>query len=187
MTHELVPDLPCPYCEKQNTTHRRALQEDGFTKVSRRCTSCGNEWTHTWDRDWLADAKIKRLSAENIELRAEVERLRQEDTRTRHALKGWVWVCPDGGDEPTHERVSAVVSEVEKQRAERERLREETEQLRDILRCVSVHLNRDGTVNISFVSEGCTVSFPIRPQTTWALEVLIEFDQARRKALEGNL
>lgn len=123
MRIELIPNIPCPHCERQNTTHRLVRKEDGFTKVSRRCTSCGNEWTHTWDRDWLADAKIKRLSAENIELRAEVERLRQEDTRTRHALNGWGLVCPDGGDEPTHERVSAVVSEVEKQRAERERLR----------------------------------------------------------------
>ena len=56
------------------------------------------------------------LSAEENELlRAEIERLRSEDTKTRHALKGWVFVCPDGGDEPTHERVSAVVAEVEKQ------------------------------------------------------------------------
>ena len=45
-------------------------------------------------------------------LRAENERLRAKDTKTRHALKGWVWVCPDGGDEPTRERVAAVVAEV---------------------------------------------------------------------------
>lgn len=123
MRVELIPNIPCPHCEKQNTTHRLVRKEDGFTKVSRRCTSCSNEWTHTWDRDWLADAKIKRLSAENIELRARVERLQQEDTKTRHALKGWVWVCPDGGDEPTHERVAAIVSEVERLRAERDALR----------------------------------------------------------------
>ncbi len=52
--------------------------------------------------------------------RAEIERLREEDTQTRHALKGWVFVCPDGGDEPTHERVSAVVAEVEGLRAQLE-------------------------------------------------------------------
>ena len=52
--------------------------------------------------------------------RAEVERLRDEDTKTRHALRGWVWVCPDGGDEPTHERVSAVVAEVERLTRERD-------------------------------------------------------------------
>jgi len=58
------------------------------------------------------------------QLRAENERLCNEDTKTRHALGGWVWVCPDGGDEPTHERVAAVVAEVERLRAEIERLRE---------------------------------------------------------------
>ena len=51
-------------------------------------------------------------------LREENERLRNEDTKTRHALKGWVFVCPDGGDEPTHERVAAVVAEVERLRAQ---------------------------------------------------------------------
>ena len=56
-------------------------------------------------------------------LRAEIERLFNEDTKTRHALKGWVFVCPDGGDEPTHERVAAVVAEVDRMRAENERLR----------------------------------------------------------------
>lgn len=56
-----------------------------------------------------AAAQIERL-------RAEIERLYNEDTKTRHALRGWVWVCPDGGDEPTHERVSAVVAEVERLR-----------------------------------------------------------------------
>ena len=59
---------------------------------------------------------------ERDEARAEVERLRAKDTKTRHALKGWVWVCPDGGDEPTHERVAAVVVEVEWLRAERDTL-----------------------------------------------------------------
>lgn len=60
---------------------------------------------------------------------AEIERLFNEDTKTRHALKGWALVCPDGGDEPTHERVAAVVAEVEKQRAEIERLRENVDRL----------------------------------------------------------
>ena len=57
------------------------------------------------------------LLAEVDRLRADNERLFNEDTKTRHALGGWVWVCPDGGDEPTHERVAAVVAEVEKLRA----------------------------------------------------------------------
>lgn len=64
------------------------------------------------------------LLAEIENLRAENERLRAKDTKTRHALKGWVWVCPDGGDEPTHERVAAVVAEVERQARHIEELRE---------------------------------------------------------------
>ena len=64
---------------------------------------------------------------ERDEARAEVERLRDEDTKTRHALRGWVWVCPDGGDEPTHERVSAVVAEVERLRKEMLEVAEELE------------------------------------------------------------
>ncbi len=66
-------------------------------------------------------------------------------------------------------------------------MRAENERLRDVLRRVAVYPSGDRTARVAFVSEGCTVSFPIRPQTTWALEVLTEFDQARRKALEGNL
>jgi uncharacterized small protein (DUF1192 family) len=70
-------------------------------------------------------AEVERLRAElscatsnhdNASL--EIERLQNEDTKTRHALKGWVYVCPDGGDEPTHERVAAVVAEVERLREE---------------------------------------------------------------------
>lgn len=73
---------------------------------------------------------VNRLADEIEGLRAENERLFNEDTKTRHALKGWVFVCPDGGDEPTHERVAAVVAEVERQRAEIERHRAENEKLR---------------------------------------------------------
>ena len=61
---------------------------------------------------------VNRMADEIEGLRAEIERLFNEDTKTRHALKGWVFVCPDGGDEPTHERVAAVVAEVERLRAE---------------------------------------------------------------------
>ena len=60
--------------------------------------------------------EIEKLTRELDEARAEVARLRDEDTKTRHALRGWVYVCPDGGDEPTHERVAAVVAEVERLR-----------------------------------------------------------------------
>ena len=68
-------------------------------------------------------AALDVATRERDEARAEVERLRDEDTKTRHALRGWVWVCPDGGDEPTHERVSAVVAEVERLTRERNEAR----------------------------------------------------------------
>jgi len=80
--------------------------------------------------------EIDDLRAENEKLRADNERLFNEDTKTRHALKGWVFVCPDGGDEPTHERVAAVVAEVEKLRSEIERLREVIRTIR--ARCVEL-------------------------------------------------
>lgn len=70
---------------------------------------------------------------------------------------------------------------------DREWLLAEVERLRDVLRRVSVYPSVDRTAKIAFVSEGCMVTYPVRPQTTWALEVLIEFDHARRKALEGAL
>ncbi len=62
----------------------------------------------------------------------------------------------------------------------------EIERLRDVLRRVSVHTSGDGVVKITFVKEDCMVTYPVCPQTTWALEVMIEFDEARRKALEGK-
>lgn len=70
--------------------------------------------------------------------------------------------------------------------AEVDRLRAETEQLRDILRRVSVQPDRDRTVKISFFSEGDSVSWSIHPQTSWAREVLTEFEQDRLLALEEN-
>lgn len=75
----------------------------------------------------MSDDKI----AEIERLRAENERLFNEDTKTRHALKGWVFVCPDGGDEPTHERVAAVVAEVDRLRADNERLTRERDNARE--------------------------------------------------------
>ena len=45
-------------------------------------------------------------------LRAEIERLHKEADLTRKALGGWALVPPDGGADPTHERVAAVVAEV---------------------------------------------------------------------------
>jgi hypothetical protein len=56
--------------------------------------------------------------AEEVDrLRAEIERLQKEADLTREALGGWALVPPDGGADPTHERVAAVVAEVEKLRA----------------------------------------------------------------------
>ena len=85
-----------------------------------------------------ADEDRAYLLAEVEQLRAENERLYNEDTKTRHALEGWVFVCPDGGADPTHERVAAVVAEFEKQRAEIERLTRERDEARYFLR-IFVH------------------------------------------------
>lgn len=62
----------------------------------------------------------------------------------------------------------------------------EIEKLRDVLRRVVVYPSGDRAARVAFVSVGCQVSFPLHPQTTWALELLVEFDQARRAALEGK-
>jgi hypothetical protein len=71
---------------------------------------------------WKAHHDRAFLLLELDRVSAEIERLRNEDTKARHALGGWVWVCPDGGDEPTHERVAAVVAEIERLRARVEQL-----------------------------------------------------------------
>ena len=71
----------------------------------------------TCERD-EARAEVERLRRETERLRAENEKLHREDTLTRHALKRWVFVDPDGGDAATHERVAAVVSEVERLRGD---------------------------------------------------------------------
>lgn len=68
MSERLI-DSVCPQCERIGTTVRVVKNEDGFTKLSRLCKECGGEWTNTFDADWLAVAKIRRLEAE-------VERLR---------------------------------------------------------------------------------------------------------------
>ncbi len=68
------------------------------------------------------EAALYATERERDEARAEVERLRNEADRTRKALGGWALVPPDGGADPTHERVAAVVAEVEKLRAARDTL-----------------------------------------------------------------
>ena len=94
-------------------------------------------------------------------------------------------------DEPWRHIPSMICPQAHDDRAlllaEVDRLRAETEQLRDILRRVSVQPDRDRTVKISFFSEGDSVSWSVHPQTRWAREVLTEFEQDRRLALEENL
>lgn len=61
----------------------------------------------------ISEDMIRARMCEEIEdLRAEIERLRNEADLTREALGGWALVPPDGGADPTHERVAAVVAEV---------------------------------------------------------------------------
>lgn len=74
------------------------------------------------------------LLAEVERLRAEIERLHKEADLTREALGGWALVPPDGGANPTHERVAAVVAEVELLTRERNEARAENERLREALR-----------------------------------------------------
>jgi hypothetical protein len=69
MSERLI-DSVCPQCERIGTTVRVVKNEDGFAKLSRLCKECGGEWTNTFDADWLAVAKIRRLEAE-------IERLRE--------------------------------------------------------------------------------------------------------------
>ena len=63
--------------------------------------------------DHPAERKLIADSMREIERqRAEIERLHKEADLTREALGGWALVPPDGGADPTHERVAAVVAEV---------------------------------------------------------------------------
>lgn len=103
-----------------------------------------------------------------------IERL-QHSADTQYLMSG-------SADEMLHD----AISEIRKLRAEVEGLRAEVERLRDVLRRVVVYPSGDRAARVAFVSVGCQVSFPLHPQTTWALELLVEFDQARRKALEGK-
>lgn len=57
------------------------------------------------ETEWWAHREIAKQ-------RAEIERLRNEADLTRKALGWWALVPPDGGADPTHERVAAVVAEV---------------------------------------------------------------------------
>ena len=101
------------------------------------------------------------------------------EIRERH-LRDEPWrhipsmICPQA-----HDDRATLLAEVD-------RLRAETEQLRDILRRVCVHPSGDRIVKISFISEGCTLTFPVVPSTTWSLEVLTEFEQDRHRALKAN-
>ena len=78
MSERLI-DSVCPQCERIGTTVRVVKNEDGFTKLSRLCKECGGEWTNTFDADWLAVAKIRRLEAEVERLRAEMRKIEYLD------------------------------------------------------------------------------------------------------------
>ena len=142
------------------------------------------------------------LLAEDERHRAEIERLRKAMT---NMMIGWRHIRREREEyraeverhrvqieRMTCDRNKAVV-EVDKLRVDTELLRRsnetlvaKNERLRDVLRSVCVHPSGDRIVKISFISEGCTLTFPVVPSTTWSLEVLIEFDKARRKELEGK-
>ena len=194
MTERLI-DAVCPHCGRVGTTVRVVLHEDGYTKLSRRCTDCGGECIHTFDHDWLSVARNKKLQADNERLTNAValvsERVRQlseerdyawgEVEKLRADLATQQGCCDGAAAQDAHVR-----REREEHKAEVEKLRSEIERMRDVLRRVVVYPSGDRAARVAFVSVGCQVSFPLHPQTTWALELLVEFDQARRAALEGK-
>jgi hypothetical protein len=116
----------------------------------------------------------KEITEEVDLMRAEIERL-NKDLLAQNAC------CDGAAAQDAHVR-----REREEHRAEVEKLRSEIERMRDVLRRVVVYPSGDRAARVAFVSVGCQVSFPLHPQTTWALELLVEFDQARRAALEGK-
>jgi hypothetical protein len=160
------------------------------------------------DRGWLL-AEIERLRSDN-------ERLRNEADLTRKALGTWALVPPDGGADPTHERVAAVVAEVERLRAilpptahsgvrngpgegswsvfaekvvdEREAARAEVERLREVLKIVRINgPDSTGLVWVSFSREGgVRVSFVVGHEEEMVSQALLEFEQIRRNALEAK-
>lgn len=104
-----------------------------------------------------------------------IEEIRKRHVKALQTPSDWWTVMGDDANRDRHTLLAEV-----------DRLRAETEQLRDILRCVSVQPDRDRTVKISFFSEGDSVSWSVHPQTRWAREVLTEFEQDRRRALKAN-
>jgi len=129
----------------------------------------------------LSIAAISLAHADRATLLAEVDRLRADVER----LTGLSKQLAEGlGDEIR--RFDDELLKNDRLDAENDRLLAENERLRDVLRRVSVHPSGDRAARVAFVSVGCQVSFPLHPQTTWALELLVEFDQARRAALEGK-
>lgn len=90
MSERLI-DVICPHCGRLGTTVRVVKHEDGFTKLSRTCTSCGGEWTHTFDADWRAVAKRRWLEAEVERLTRELDEARKESDRL-YTECGQLWV-----------------------------------------------------------------------------------------------
>lgn len=137
MTERLI-DAVCPHCGRVGTTVRVVLHEDGYTKLSRRCTDCGGECIHTFDHDWLSVARNKKLQADNERLTNAValvsERVRQlseerdyawgEVEKLRADLATQQGCCDGAAAQDAHVR-----REREEHRAEVEKLREENERL----------------------------------------------------------
>jgi|DEB19_MinimDraft_3_1074340.scaffolds.fasta_scaffold08933_2 hypothetical protein len=99
-------------------------------------------------------------------------------------IKTWVERCDEHPDHQSGMVSNGMIQA--RMQEEIDDLREEIEKLRDVLRRVVVYPSGDRAARVAFVSVGCQISFPLHPQTTWALELLVEFDQARRAALEGK-
>jgi hypothetical protein len=197
MTERLI-DAVCPHCGRVGTTVRVVLHEDGYTKLSRRCTDCGGECIHTFDHDWLSVARNKKLQADNECLTNAValvsERVRQlseerdyawgEVEKLRADLATQQGCCDGAAAQDAHIR-----QEREERRAEIKNLRANNKRMRELLSAIQIDTNADGSVWLTLSPSaypGFIAVVHLGSQKLMAGTAALLFDELRRKALEGK-